>query len=88
MPLPPIMAGTDYEAMREAPAMAKKFTVHTQTVGDDGETVVFFHGLFGQGKNFTRIAKGLQPTVPFGIGGFAESWGLGLDGVVQLHRAG
>ncbi|WP_233722249.1 alpha/beta fold hydrolase [Nesterenkonia massiliensis] len=47
--------------MREAPAMAKKFTVHTQTVGDDGETVVFFHGLFGQGKNFTQIAKGLQP---------------------------
>lgn len=37
------------------------FTIHTQTVGDSGEVVVFFAGLFGQGKNFTQIAKGLTP---------------------------
>lgn len=30
-------------------------------VGDHGPVVVFFHGLFGRGKNFTTIAKALQP---------------------------
>lgn len=38
------------------------FSIHTQTVGDSGEVVVFFAGLFGQGKNVTQIAKGLTPT--------------------------
>lgn len=37
------------------------FSISTQTVGDAGKTVVFLHGLFGQGKNFTQIAKALQP---------------------------
>lgn len=38
-------------------------TLHTTTVGegDAGRRVVFLHGLFGQGKNFTTIAKALQP---------------------------
>jgi pimeloyl-ACP methyl ester carboxylesterase len=31
----------------------------TRTVGDAGPPVVFVHGLFGQGKNWTTIAKGL-----------------------------
>ncbi|WP_206051821.1 alpha/beta fold hydrolase [Nocardioides ferulae] len=35
--------------------------LHTTEVGDAGEPVVFLHGLFGQGKNFTTIAKALQP---------------------------
>lgn len=35
--------------------------LHTQTIGDGERRVVFLHGLFGRGKNFTRIAKGLQP---------------------------
>ncbi|GAB2593973.1 alpha/beta fold hydrolase [Pseudactinotalea suaedae] len=38
--------------------------IHTVTVGEqvDGvPTVVFLHGLFGQGRNFLTIAKGLQP---------------------------
>lgn len=39
----------------------ESFSIHTQTVGDAGEVVVFFAGLFGQGKNFTQIAKGLVP---------------------------
>jgi pimeloyl-ACP methyl ester carboxylesterase len=30
-----------------------------RTVGDGGPWVVFVHGLFGQGKNWTTIAKGL-----------------------------
>lgn len=30
-------------------------------VGDTGARVVFLHGLFGQGRNFTQIAKALQP---------------------------
>lgn len=36
-------------------------TLHTTRVGDDGDRIVFLHGLFGRGKNFTRIAKDLQP---------------------------
>lgn len=35
--------------------------LHTTTVGDSGARVVFLHGLFGQGRNFTQIAKALQP---------------------------
>ena len=31
----------------------------SRTVGDAGPRVVFVHGLFGQGKNWTTIAKGL-----------------------------
>lgn len=30
-------------------------------VGDSGERVVFLHGLFGQGRNFTQVAKALRP---------------------------
>jgi pimeloyl-ACP methyl ester carboxylesterase len=33
--------------------------LHARTVGDTGPRVVFVHGLFGQGKNWTTIAKGL-----------------------------
>jgi pimeloyl-ACP methyl ester carboxylesterase len=33
--------------------------LHTRTVGEAGPHVVFVHGLFGQGKNWTTIAKGL-----------------------------
>lgn len=37
--------------------------LHTLTVGDEpgAPTVVFLHGLFGQGRNFLTIAKWLQP---------------------------
>ncbi len=34
-------------------------TLHTTTLGDTGSPVVFCHGLFGQGKNWTAIAKAL-----------------------------
>ena len=30
-------------------------------VGDDGPAVVFCHGLFGRGRNFSSIAKALLP---------------------------
>lgn len=36
-------------------------SLHTTEVGDSGARVVFLHGLFGQGKNFSTIAKALQP---------------------------
>lgn len=39
----------------------RSFSLSTQTLGDADQTVVFLHGLFGQGKNFTQIAKALQP---------------------------
>lgn len=35
--------------------------VHATEVGDTGARVVFLHGLMGQGKNFTSIAKALLP---------------------------
>jgi pimeloyl-ACP methyl ester carboxylesterase len=33
--------------------------LHARTLGSAGARVVFVHGLFGQGKNWTTIAKGL-----------------------------
>ncbi len=36
-------------------------TIHAREVGETGERVVFLHGLFGQGRNFTQIAKALTP---------------------------
>ncbi|MFC8192780.1 alpha/beta fold hydrolase [Cellulomonas sp. NPDC057328] len=36
-------------------------TVSATTVGEEGARVVFLHGLFGQGRNFTGIAKALLP---------------------------
>jgi pimeloyl-ACP methyl ester carboxylesterase len=35
--------------------------LHTTRVGEEGAPVVFLHGLFGQGRNFTQIAKELEP---------------------------
>ncbi len=35
--------------------------IHATEVGDEGPRVVFLHGLFGQGRNFTQIAKALVP---------------------------
>jgi len=35
--------------------------LHATSIGDRGSRVVFLHGLFGQGKNWTQIAKALVP---------------------------
>lgn len=35
--------------------------IHSTTVGESGPTVVFLHGLFGQGRNFSKVARGLKP---------------------------
>ncbi|MDP3968987.1 MAG: alpha/beta fold hydrolase [Nocardioides sp.] len=43
---------------------ADSFSLKTTPVGDSaggGAPVVFLHGLFGQGRNFTQIAKAMQP---------------------------
>ncbi len=34
--------------------------LHARTLGEAGPRVVFVHGLFGQGRNWTTIAKGLS----------------------------
>lgn len=36
-------------------------TIHATEIGESGARVVFLHGLFGQGRNFTQIAKALVP---------------------------
>lgn len=36
-------------------------TIHATEVGESGPRVVFLHGLFGQGRNFTQIARALTP---------------------------
>ncbi len=41
--------------------MSDALRLHSTTIGDRGDRIVFLHGLFGQGKNFTQIAKALQP---------------------------
>jgi pimeloyl-ACP methyl ester carboxylesterase len=38
-----------------------KPTIHATEIGTDGARVVWLHGLFGQGRNFTQIAKALTP---------------------------
>ncbi|MGO1311609.1 MAG: alpha/beta fold hydrolase [Brevibacterium sp.] len=35
--------------------------IASRLVGDTGPRIVFLHGLFGRGKNFTSIAKALEP---------------------------
>lgn len=39
--------------------MAEEERLAVRTLGDAGPWVVFVHGLFGQGRNWTTIAKGL-----------------------------
>src|SRR4051812_697183 len=34
--------------------------LHTTTIGDHGSPIVFCHGLFGQGRNWSGIAKALS----------------------------
>ncbi|WP_323791323.1 alpha/beta fold hydrolase [Nocardioides sp.] len=36
-------------------------TIHATEIGTEGPRVVFLHGLFGQGRNFTQAAKALVP---------------------------
>lgn len=45
----------------DATSRATDTPIHAREVGDAGERVVFLHGLFGQGRNFTQAAKALQP---------------------------
>jgi pimeloyl-ACP methyl ester carboxylesterase len=39
------------------PARREPFTLHTTELGERGSRVVFCHGLFGQGKNWSNVAK-------------------------------
>lgn len=41
-------------------AQENKNTLHAQQIGSGDHRLVFLHGLFGRGKNFTTIARGLD----------------------------
>src|SRR5436190_9661304 len=41
------------------PARLAPVPLHTTSYGDHGDLVVFCHGLFGQGRNWTQHAKAL-----------------------------
>ena len=41
--------------------MSNVHGLHTKQIGDHGSPIVFCHGLFGQGKNWTQIAKAFVP---------------------------
>ena len=43
-------------------APTRKSGLHTTRLGESGPLVVFCHGLFGQGKNWTQIGKELAET--------------------------
>ena len=36
--------------------------LHTTSIGESGSPIVFLHGLFGQGRNWTQIGKALADT--------------------------
>lgn len=41
--------------------MPPDVALHSTEVGTTGARVVFLHGLFGQGRNFTQVARALEP---------------------------
>ena len=45
--------------MSASPAPAPAGAVHTTRLGEDGPRVLFLHGLFGQGKNWTTLGRSL-----------------------------
>lgn len=53
---PGLPAALAYRLLAASPMSA---TLHTLTLGDHGPPVVFCHGLFGQGKNWSSIGKAL-----------------------------
>lgn len=54
------MRGT-METMSTAETTGTAPTIASTWVGESGPVVVFLHGLFGRGRNFTRAAKDLLP---------------------------
>ena len=71
-------------------------TLHVTEVGEHGPRVVFLHGLFGQGRNFTQVAKALEPDLRsvlvdlpnHGRSGWTEStdYAVVADGVADWLR--
>ena len=45
--------------MSASPAPARAGTLHTTRLGEAGPRVLFLHGLFGQGKNWTTLGRSL-----------------------------
>lgn len=56
-----MVSGTTPSA-EESLSTVQRVSLHSTTYGDRGPWVVFCHGLFGQGKNWTQVAKSLTST--------------------------
>lgn len=52
-----LSAGTG--ALWKTAGVTERGLLHTTTIGDRGSRVVFLHGLFGQGRNWTQIGRAL-----------------------------
>ena len=61
-------------------------SLHTTDLGDHGSRIVFCHGLFGQGRNWTQVAKALGRRPPGAPGRHAPPRPLAVDGGVRLPR--
>ena len=67
---------------------AHRAEIFTTEVGDSGRSWSVLHGLFGQGKNWTGVAKALSRRHPGHPGRPAQPRAVGLDRPLLLRRDG
>ena len=60
--------------------------LHATELGESGSRVVFCHGLFGQGRNFTAIGKALADRAPGGAGRHARPRPVAVERPLRLPR--
>ena len=61
-------------------------SLHTTDLGDHGSRIVFCHGLFGQGRNWTQIGKALAADHRVTAGRHAAPRPVGVERRVRLRR--
>ena len=61
-------------------------SLHTTELGDHGSRIVFCHGLFGQGRNWTQIGKALAGRPPGAAGRHAPPRPVAVGRALRLPR--